>query len=371
MGTRLARMLAAGAVVPAILALTATVVLAYDEPGGMPEEHVGDCAPCHRPGPPLNTYCLCHPPHGPMTIQPTLGKGPHGLYNTTTARCSACHAPHVAGGAKLLPASTVTDTCYTCHDGTGGRGVYGAITARGLTVGATHRIDQTNLIPGGNASTGATSTGAFKGAGANLGCSDCHSPHDASAVATFTGERWRNSYTLINWYGVRTSKLLRQRPGGSVTTQTAYGSDWCLACHAGRASGGAVHNHPVDSRSTHPTAFTYDLVARLSTEAPTSTTTTGTLAGSHRGYLMPYPRTPQQGGHKPICQQCHEDSRYVGTLNGNVGDAAPFEVTLPDGEDDWNNPQFQNFPHETVNDRMLVETDDDLCLNCHPVTGLP
>ena len=35
------------------------------------------------------------------------------------------------------------------------------------------------------------------------------------------------------------------------------------------------------------------------------------------------------------------------------------------------NPTFQNFPHETENPNMLVETNDDLCLNCHPATALP
>jgi hypothetical protein len=34
-------------------------------------------------------------------------------------------------------------------------------------------------------------------------------------------------------------------------------------------------------------------------------------------------------------------------------------------------PRFQTFPHEGVNANFLVETDDNLCLNCHPVSGLP
>jgi predicted CXXCH cytochrome family protein len=35
------------------------------------------------------------------------------------------------------------------------------------------------------------------------------------------------------------------------------------------------------------------------------------------------------------------------------------------------NPRFQNFPHETENPQLLVETDDDLCLNCHTPANLP
>jgi hypothetical protein len=45
-------------------------------------------------------------------------------------------------------------------------------------------------------------------------------------------------------------------------------------------------------------------------------------------------------------------------------------VTATDGAVPTNNPRFQTFPHETVNRRMLVETDDHLCLNCHPASRL-
>jgi hypothetical protein len=106
------------------------------------------------------------------------------------------------------------------------------------------------------------------------------------------------------------------------------------------------------------------------------------LAGN-RGFLMPWPRTLQQDGHLPICQQCHEDSREVGDLAADgSGTAAPFTGAYGDGLE-WDdvsktwvdavgaNPLFQNFPHETLNSRMLVEENDDLCLNCHPMAQLP
>jgi hypothetical protein len=51
-------------------------------------------------------------------------------------------------------------------------------------------------------------------------------------------------------------------------------------------------------------------------------------------------------------------------LSGNTGHAATFTVSL-DGTVTTSNPRFQNFPHETVNQHMLVETGDNLCLNCH------
>ncbi len=71
---------------------------------------------------------------------------------------------------------------------------------------------------------------------------------------------------------------------------------------------------------------------------------TPTLTWHNRGFVMPSPRTTDQAGHYPICQQCHEDARDVGEP-GNVNKAQ--------------------------NAYSLVETHDNLCLNCHAVTSLP
>jgi hypothetical protein len=127
-------------------------------------------------------------------------------------------------------------------------------------------------------------------------------------------------------------------------------------------------NHPVESTLTAgASAFYYQRVSLVATDAPTSTTVYGGMAQTNRGYLMPFPRTAQQQGHAPICQQCHEDSRSV----GSAGAATDFKVTSPDGTNASDNPRFQNFPHETANPSLLVETGDDLCTNCHTPARLP
>jgi hypothetical protein len=352
-----------------LLALTATASLtyAYDEPDHV-DHRAGNCTACH---PDNWTNCgNCH-----FGWAPGAGKGPHGLYSSTTDRCACCHDVHDATGALMLPGATVTSSCFTCHDGTGGMGVYGAIAARGQSVGARHRIDTTSAIPGGDPSTGGTSTLAFGGFAGNLGCDDCHSPHDASTVAVFAHERRRTQDGHLgspSW-PQPSNRLLRKHPAGSAATVTVYGSDWCLGCHAGRNWGGIVHNHPVDSALNTAAPFYYERAAILASDGPTTSTVLGSLAGTNRGYLMPMPRTSQQGAHKPICQQCHEDTRNAGTLNaaGNAADAATYSVTATDGNVATDNPRFQNFPHETQNARMLLEANDDLCTNCHPPAALP
>lgn len=340
----------------------------------MPSHAEGDCNNCHT-----NGCDSCHALHLPGTDD---YRGPHGLYSSATAKCEVCHTVHDAGGTlKLLPGNTINDTCLTCHDGTAGNGVYGALVARGLTVGGGHSIDSTNAVPGGDAATGGSSTRVFKGEGGFLTCTDCHSPHETDTVAAFFGDRRRSTrpYPMSRSEVTNSTKLLKQKPTGATTSVLEYGSDWCLACHAGRASGDAVHNHPVETASSTANPYVYRNLPVVNADTPTSVTVLGQLGGrpairgsGNRGYLMPYPRTVQQAGHAPICMQCHEDTRDVGDLDAaGVADAVPSVVTTLDGRNAADNPRFQNFPHETENAYMVIENDDDLCLNCHPTGGLP
>lgn len=333
--------------------------------------------------------CVCHSP-SPMGY----ASGPHGGYTTSTGACDTCHTLHDAPGAyKLLPGDTVKAACQVCHDGTGGKGVYGTIAARGGTAGAQHSIETTSVVPGGSASTGGSATMTFGGPDSTLTCSDCHSPHANDVVEPFLGERQRDGYG-VGLVDVKTSsKLLRQHPGDATTATAEYGSDWCLACHQGRASGlSTVHNHPVESSLTNASPAYYEAAAILDVGPyPTSTTVIGTMgintryAGYNRAYLWPYPRTGAQADHLPICQQCHEDTRYVGSLSADGTAATASETTitslvpggpLANGLNPSDNPRFQNFPHETQGFRLLVEASttaasDDLCLNCHPAAALP
>ncbi len=362
-----------------------TPALAYDEYQSYPASrtayahHDTSCYNCHA----YSSSCVeCH------FSFPGQGQGPHAPVSTTTRKCRACHTLHSAAtNFRLLPRNTIKATCETCHDGTGGKGVYGAIAARGLTPGGRHRVDATSTVPGGDATTGGSATMTFLGPGGTLTCTDCHSPHGRDTVANFVGDRQRVPFALWGFsssypHVTLSSKLLRKRPSGATTSTAEYGSDWCLACHKGRVSGGMVRNHPVDSRSVVTTPFTYGRVQVLASNGPTSVTTTNGLGGwnrlagdnraGNRGYVMPYPRTARQTGHFPICMQCHEDTRDVGDLQADGrGLVTSVTITSVDGTAPTDNPRFQNFPHETVATRLLVETDDDLCLNCHPPAMLP
>ncbi|MCL4078261.1 hypothetical protein MX659_01365 [Coriobacteriia bacterium Es71-Z0120] len=360
--SHLPRALFAAACLIGALFASASPALAYDETTSTipPQRSEENCGGCHQP------YF-------------TVGTGVHGSYTTTTSKCRMCHTVHFApaDGVLLLPASTVQGTCFTCHDGTGGKGVYGAIAARGLSVGGTHRTETTSTVPGGDPSTGGSAVESFRGQGGTMTCTDCHSPHGSEIVTAFPGDRRRVSEE--GYPPLTLTRMLRQRPGEATQAVAEYGSDWCLACHRGRSSAlSTTHNHPAESAATTSNPYVYRSAAILATDAPTSAVVIGAVGQTNRGYLMPYPRPSLMQGRYPICQQCHEDTRYVGELvsNGTQGDAATWTVSQADGTVSTDNPRFQNFPHETTGYRLLVEATttaytDDLCLNCHPLEQLP
>jgi predicted CXXCH cytochrome family protein len=284
------------------------------------------------------------------------GEGPHGYYNTNTTKCRMCHTIHKAPAASimLLPRATIKDSCFTCHDGTGAVGVYSAITVRGYSVGSSHSIDVTKSVPGGSQPLNTV-----------LGCDSCHTPHRATQIEPYLGD---NEKAFYHGFGYVSNRALRDDVGGHARgTYTKYGADWCAGCHDERTDWGAMHNHPVEA-STTPGYFYYDNVAVV-TAADQTTTVLDRLGYSNFGYIMPEPRTPEQAGHAPICQQCHEDPRNPGV----PGAAVPFESSLKDYGTSPRpvNPVFLSFPHETTSTNLLSGNGDGLCLRCHDADMLP
>lgn len=299
-------------------------------------------------------------------------KGPHGGYTPGTQKCQSCHDVHDApSSVSLLPQATVLATCNTCHDGTGGGGVYGVIKFRtGTNPVAQHRIEVADgtggkkmVVPGGDAATGASVETSFTGTNASLTCTDCHSPHNSKTVKPFRGDRRRSITDTTTANTVATNRLLLARPTSATTTATEYGSDWCEACHKGRHSQTtSMGNHPVADSVTAANWYyrRVEVLTGYNTSVRSATPTD--LGGSNLGFVMPEPRGSQP---YPICQQCHADVRQIGDVTQFQVDSVQESFTVsPDGVS-GGNPKFQVFPHESQNPSFLVETYDDLCLNCH------
>ncbi len=259
-----------------------------------------------------------------------------GLHNDvgTGDTCRICHKPHEAlSSSKLLPAARQSEVCFTCHDGTTGdldgdtdnsNVIYGQITyspATGApTTGAAHNIDivdndstiQILGLSSGDSVNPTLTVPYGTNLTADLECSGCHTPHGSNPITTqFTS---KNSYT--------NTKLLKQTPGDTTTATTLYGTNWCRACHDD-AYGGAMADHPMSTNVSYNSPLDHGVT-------PTAS-------------------------YRPLCQSCHDDAQ----------DIANFPTHSEPG------PALDNFPHEASNDKFLVETGDDLCLNCHQTSGLP
>ncbi|MDO8915345.1 MAG: hypothetical protein Q7W16_04605 [Coriobacteriia bacterium] len=313
------------------------------------------CSDCHVTWPGGTEGGVTYPDGDDVATVPSIdGAGPHGFYRSDTRKCRMCHAVHEPGSISilLLPAATIESACFTCHDATGAEGVYSGIVARGAAVAASHSIDSTTHVPGGSTDMSA-----------QLTCTSCHAVHRATTVAAFRTDR----HLPLGGGAKYSNALLRDDVGDTPrNTYTTYSSDWCAACHDQRHSDSTVMNHPVETSSTG--SFSYGRVATVRTATSLLTqilddTDPGTgLGWTNFGYVMPSPRTAEQSGHDPICQQCHEDPRNV----GSVGAVADLPAAQPrTGQLDF------AFPHQSTSVNMLIEERDDLCTNCHAPTSLP
>jgi predicted CXXCH cytochrome family protein len=201
---------------------------------------------------------------------------------------------------------------------------------------------------------------------------------------------------------------------GQAGATSEYGSGFCYSCHKGR-----IGNKLPGTAAASTTRLNAGFTELGGNNHPTNMTTAyrsvGALANglalSNQGFVMDTaaPASGSGGGTggqagapthpdgliardtAPICQQCHEDSRDVESAFSytDTDKSVPFSHAINTllGFESANpasvapsflyagNPRFQNFPHETVNFRQLVEggdsaqigggNNDDLCLNCH------
>ena len=314
-----------------LLAVFAGTSLTYAYDQHQPEPltgHAGagtSCDGCHPAG--SGSCAPCH-----FGDFPSRARGPTA--GTPLRRTAATLPRHPrASGPLLLPGATVAASCC-CHDGTGGKGVYGTIAARGLSsAGARHRIDTTNSVPGGDAASGGAATMAFGGPGGHAGLRRLPFARTTRTPSRpFTLERRRtyaDSRTATaprrTACCARNPAARRRRPPPSTAPTGASPAT------RGASSGGAVHNHPVESlvtRARRPSATTTS-PSSTSDNAHVASPSSGTLAHTNRGYLMPMPRTAQQGGHRRSASSATRTAATsaCSAADGATGDAAPFSVT--------------------------------------------
>jgi len=146
---------------------------------------------------------------------------PHGMYSTNENLCQYCHNTHTASGDALMLKSLMSETCYTCHDGT--QSQYNVKTQFDITANPSH-----HKVPEGR-----------------LDCADCHAPHDNPTTnpRILKGKRESKanpqynpdkSGYILNWLLLGT---WASNPDGTLTG-TEWVSESAIAPKAGDTGGG-------------------------------------------------------------------------------------------------------------------------------------
>ena len=330
---------------------------------------VAGCDPCH--------YADSHtdPSWGPAVNgnDEFYKYGPHGYYFNTTNRCVYCHTMHEAEAIVQFQPSvaqtytsfgttargsaavdTISELCFACHDNTGKGGVYSQLASLGYAVGAEHSVELTSPVPGSNLPD------------MHLSCTDCHTPHNRSDIpGQWLSFSPRKKGAIIGGDEEETNRMLRDDVGGKPKrTYTNYGGGWCAGCHDRRHSAApSVNNHPtVENTYTAYTGAANGFnepelgIFIFDSQSPN----TYEVAQGWAGRISPRPSAPR-------CQQCHENTMDVeGDYEGNQ------EGYYSNGTRRINGVVVgDSFPHQTTGAKLLVETGDDLCLNCHSTSSLP
>jgi predicted CXXCH cytochrome family protein len=141
---------------------------------------------------------------------PAYGYTPHGPFGSDTDKCGSCHRIHNNQADKLLPVSSTTELCVSCHskgqgadtavmegayvDGLGSAASHTWGSPGALLLGGGFQYIGNSQAVTGNHKLGVLGTpyGSANGAIYSLGCADCHTPH------------YNDNY-----------RLLRRRPGGN------------------------------------------------------------------------------------------------------------------------------------------------------------
>lgn len=339
--------------VAGITALASAAAHAADPPWVPLDRDRTDCLPCHY-----------EPFFGPDEAWNNSPKyGPHGYYFSTTNRCVYCHTMHEAEELVIFQETsptavrdTISELCFACHDSTGRMGVYSQVAALGYAVAGEHSVDVTVAVPGSTLGN------------LHLTCVSCHTPHNNTQMA----EEWVsfNPRTVNTGYqgytDDQTTRMLRDDVGGNPKgTYTQYGSRWCAGCHDRRHNDiPTIRNHPVDTTTAYQAyvsdplsapelgIFIFDPVAANAYEAD--------------GRISPRPAAPR-------CQQCHESTMDVeGDYDWDFGGRDSLRTIDPDGPGPSSPATVaDSYPHQTTGANLLVETGDDLCLNCHSTDTLP
>ncbi len=311
-----------------------------------------------------------------MNANATLPAANVGPYTTVAQNaCSSCHVEHNANGpARLLRGATpalanmdsYTQNCITCHNGNNNimpqlRNVYAEFSKSSYhpftSVNGSHDTAEAVLLNNNRHST----------------CADCHNPHGAQQVNTFTSPpQVRLSQTAVN--GVQASD------GVTTVSPAQYQYETCLRCHGastGKPSsskfgylplryvtnaadpGNVIPQFAATATSSHPVTH----VSSSAYPQPSLLTFMSQLDGVTQGRTM---------GTQIFCTDCHnsDDNREFGGSGPSGPHGSKWTHILERRYEFSQAPgPGQRITNLFPNPDLTVNGPYGLCGKCHNLSG--
>lgn len=203
-----------------------------------------------------------------VSATPAVDEGdanPHGNYkNSDAGMCTNCHSTHSSRGSELIYFSSVTDSCYTCHDGSQSK--YNTKAAFDPVANPSH-----HKVPEGRYS-----------------CDVCHNPH-------YDSEKKPKLLAAIS------------KEDGEIKNG---GNEFCWACH------GVNSDLPNPFGQDHKTAFINSKHNTLEAVSSATGITCRNCHAPHGSKDYPLIITTNSAN---FCINCHKDNNFNFTdvLNDN------------------------------------------------------
>lgn len=341
--------------------------------GAMPEDAI---AAGLAFGPAVPKYALVAPT-SPAAATPS-DDAIHGPYTLTTDACGACHRAHTAEGPSLTTQPPPQyGLCVSCHDGSGGPSAanvkdrYAAVPTNDPTTRSYYQHDPTQVAGHTSAETDVLAGTVNR----HAECSDCHSPHRASASPDASPDPagWTSSGRLAGATGVAvTNAAAGSAPSYSPVPAIATEYQLCLKCHSGYTAL-LPDPTPAEGSPVPYTQFELDKGIEFNpnnlsyhpVEAPGRNSTSqmdASLAGT-----SPYKLWTLSSGSTIRCVNCHADAAKIPAASPSPTPELGQGSSLPVHASPNRGILIQNYRDRTLKGWVEPYSANDfaLCYTCH------
>ncbi len=284
-------------------------------------------------------------PNAPWPATPTPGPPAHNNhqpYAANTSSCAACHRVHTSPGSQaLLVKKRQEQTCYVCHDGTGGPNIV-AEYAKTYTM----PLDTSGLHNEEEAIT--KNPSSFSGANRHVACTDCHEPHDTATGNHPFPSNYAYGPLQDEWGVAAANGTPWAEPTYTTIANVQFENQLCYKCHSAWAYGNSPPKSPSGGFPETSQGLEFN---------PANASHMGGEDVGANPFVFPdgtsYASSLINGvtpGSRITCSDCHRSETSTDPA-GPHGSNIPFMLAAP-----WNRQTGQTTSGGTAN---------NLCFACH------